>query len=93
MPGLGPEGATANAGWGEGEWVVAEADESDASFLRLEPEVAVITNVEMDHHSRWGSLAELHRAFAEFLAGAEALALGAGLDDLPAPPGSALTAL
>ncbi|HEU5064107.1 MAG TPA: Mur ligase domain-containing protein [Solirubrobacterales bacterium] len=68
VPGLGPDGAAANAGWGEGEWVVAEADESDASFLRLRPEVAVITNVEMDHHSRWGSLAELHEAFAAFAA-------------------------
>jgi UDP-N-acetylmuramate--alanine ligase len=66
VPGLGPDGGTANAGWGEGEWVVAEADESDASFLRLQPEVAVITNVEMDHHSRWGSLAELHGAFKAF---------------------------
>jgi len=66
VPGLGPDGGTANAGWGEGEWVVAEADESDASFLRLRPEVAVVTNVEMDHHSHWGSLAELHEAFAAF---------------------------
>src|SRR5919112_912552 len=49
VPGLGPDGAAANAGWGEGEWVVAEADESDASFLRLDPEVALVTNVEMDH--------------------------------------------
>ena len=47
----------ANAGWGEGEWVVAEADESDASFLELRPEVAVVTNLELDHHSRWSSLA------------------------------------
>ncbi len=53
-----------NAGWGEGEWVVAEADESDASFLELRPEVAVVTNVELDHHSRWGSLQELREAFA-----------------------------
>jgi UDP-N-acetylmuramate--alanine ligase len=67
VPGLGPDGSTANAGWGEGEWVVAEADESDASFLRLRPEVAVVTNVEMDHHSRWGSLAELHEAFRGFI--------------------------
>jgi UDP-N-acetylmuramate--alanine ligase len=66
VPGLGPDGEAANAGWGEGEWVVAEADESDASFLRLHPEVAVVTNVEMDHHSRWGSLAELHEAFVAF---------------------------
>src|SRR5436189_1204735 len=34
VPGLGPDGGTANAGWGEGEGVVAEADESDARFLR-----------------------------------------------------------
>ncbi|MGE0067921.1 MAG: glutamate ligase domain-containing protein, partial [Solirubrobacterales bacterium] len=46
--------------------VVAEADESDGSFLDQRPEIAVVTNVEMDHHARWGSLAELHRAFAEF---------------------------
>jgi UDP-N-acetylmuramate--alanine ligase len=66
VPGLGPDGSVANAGWGAGEWVVAEADESDASFLELRPEVAVITNVEMDHHSRWGSLAELRAAFERF---------------------------
>ena len=73
VPGL-DDGEAANAGWGEGEWVVAEADESDASFLRLRPEIAVVTNVEMDHHSRWGSLAELHRAFREFLAPARGAA-------------------
>jgi len=74
VPGLGPDGATANAGWGEGEWVVAEADESDASFLDLVPEVVVVTNVEMDHHSRWGSLAELREAFDRFAASAEHVA-------------------
>ena len=57
LPGAGRGGEAANAGWGEGEWVVAEADESDGSFLELRPEVAVVTNVELDHHSRWGSLA------------------------------------
>jgi UDP-N-acetylmuramate--alanine ligase len=71
VPGLGGvDGAAVNAGWGEGEWVVAEADESDASLLRLKPEIAVVTNIEMDHHSRWGSVAELRAAFAEFSAGA-----------------------
>jgi UDP-N-acetylmuramate--alanine ligase len=84
VPGLGEDGGVANAGWGEGEWVVAEADESDASFLELRPEVAVVTNVEMDHHSRWGSLAELHAAFRRFLAPAAGAALPAdgSLDDL-----------
>ncbi|HEX2265296.1 MAG TPA: cyanophycin synthetase, partial [Solirubrobacterales bacterium] len=73
VPGLGPDGGAANAGWGGGQWVVAEADESDASFLRLRPEVAVVTNVEMDHHARWGSLTELHEAFAAFAAPARGL--------------------
>ncbi len=77
VPGLGEDGEPTNAGWGEGEWVIAEADESDASFLRLGPEVAVITNLEMDHHTRWGSLAELHRAFREFLTPAEGVAIPA----------------
>jgi UDP-N-acetylmuramate--alanine ligase len=73
VPGLGTTTAAANAGWGAGEWVIAEADESDASFLELTPEIAVITNVEMDHHSRWGSVAELRRAFREFVAPASAV--------------------
>jgi UDP-N-acetylmuramate--alanine ligase len=77
VPGLGPDGGTANAGWGEGEWVIAEADESDASFLRLRPEVAVVTNVEMDHHTRWGSLAELHEAFRSFVGPARGLVVPA----------------
>src|ERR1700760_3626194 len=78
VPGLGPDGAPANAGWGESEWVVAEADESDGSFLRLDPEIAVITNVEMDHHSKWGSLEPLVAGFVGF-AGKSRLAV------LPAP--------
>ncbi|HEX9967414.1 MAG TPA: Mur ligase domain-containing protein [Solirubrobacterales bacterium] len=83
VPGLGPEGEAANAGWGEGEWVVAEADESDGSFLRLEPEIAVVTNVEMDHHSHWGSEAELRAAFERFAGKARTVAeFGA---DAPGP--------
>src|SRR3954470_11962786 len=77
VPGLGPDGGAANAGWGEGDWVVAEADESDASFLRLRPEVAVVTNVEMDHHTRWGSLAELHEAFRSFIGPARGMVVPA----------------
>jgi UDP-N-acetylmuramate--alanine ligase len=86
VPGLGADGGAANAGWGEGEWVVAEADESDGSFLRLAPEVAVVTNLEMDHQAHWGSLAQLHQAFAEFARQARAVALPAdgSLDGLAA---------
>jgi UDP-N-acetylmuramate--alanine ligase len=84
VPGLGPGGKAVNAGWGKGEWVVAEADESDGSFLDLEPEVSVVTNVEMDHHSRWGSMAELREAFRSFVLPAQGVAIPAqdGLDDL-----------
>jgi UDP-N-acetylmuramate--alanine ligase len=89
VPGLGPGDIAANAGWGEGEWVVAEADESDASFLDLEPEIAVITNIEMDHHSRWGSIAELREAFAEFLAGAKGIVAPEGDEFHVEPPGGA----
>jgi UDP-N-acetylmuramate--alanine ligase len=84
LPGAGDGGAAANAGWGEGEWMVAEADESDGSFLRLAPEVAVVTNVELDHHSRWASHAELMGAFRRFCEAAGSLALpdDGGLDEL-----------
>lgn len=77
LPGAGPGGEATNAAWGEGDWVVAEADESDASFLPLRPEVAVVTNLELDHHSRWASLAELSEAFAAFAAPSAALVTGA----------------
>jgi UDP-N-acetylmuramate--alanine ligase len=61
-----------NAQWGEGEWLVVEADESDRSMLSLDLEIAVLTNVELDHHASFGSLAELEEAFRAFLARAKA---------------------
>jgi UDP-N-acetylmuramate--alanine ligase len=63
-------GGLANAEWGEGEWLVVEADESDRSLLSLEVEIAVLTNVELDHHASFASLAELRELFRTFLAGA-----------------------
>jgi UDP-N-acetylmuramate--alanine ligase len=60
----------ANAGWGEGEWIVIEADESDRSLLKLHPEIAVLTNAELDHHSTYASLLDLQDTFREFMAGA-----------------------
>ena len=42
-----------NAAWGSGEWIVVEADESDRSLLKLRPEVAVLTNAELDHHATY----------------------------------------
>ena len=65
----GPDGrARPNAVWGSGEWMAVEADESDRSFLRLEPDLAVVTNVELDHHSTYGSEPEVRQAFGAFLA-------------------------
>src|SRR4051794_29719188 len=58
-----------NADWGAGEWLVVEADESDRSMLELHVEIAVITNVELDHHATYGSLAEVREVFRAFLAG------------------------
>jgi UDP-N-acetylmuramate--alanine ligase len=75
VPGLGRDGSATNAGWGGGEWAIAEADESDASFLELRPEIAAITNIEMDHHSRWGSVSELTDAFRSFIGPAAAVVL------------------
>lgn len=51
---------------GEGEWIVAEADESDASFLCLTPVMAVITNIDDDHLDHYRTTDRLHAAFAEF---------------------------
>jgi UDP-N-acetylmuramate--alanine ligase len=62
-------GGLANASWGEGEWLVIEADESDRSMLSLSVEVAVLTNVELDHHASFASLEELREAFRVFLDG------------------------
>jgi UDP-N-acetylmuramate--alanine ligase len=72
--------AGTNAGWGKGEWAVIEADESDRSFLELDREVAVITNIELDHHSTYTGLGELRAAFAEFAAPADRRVLGPGVE-------------
>jgi UDP-N-acetylmuramate--alanine ligase len=57
-----------NAAWGSGEWIVVEADESDRSLLKLEPEIAVLTNAELDHHSTYSSRLELEETFRTFMA-------------------------
>ena len=67
-----------NAAWGAGDWLVVEADESDRSFTALSREVAVVTNVELDHHHTYRSLAELEGAFAEFAAPAATRIAGPG---------------
>jgi UDP-N-acetylmuramate--alanine ligase len=58
--------AEGNARLGDGNFAVAEADESDSSFLCLSPTVEVITNIEADHMEHFGSLEELEGTFAKF---------------------------
>jgi UDP-N-acetylmuramate--alanine ligase len=57
-----------NASWEDGEWLVVEADESDGTFLELDPETAIVTNVEADHLSHWGDFPSLVDGFDRFLA-------------------------
>ena len=57
-----------NAGAGSG-WLVVEGDESDRSVFELRPQIAVLTNVELDHHAAYASRAELAAAFDDWLAG------------------------
>src|SRR3954454_16031049 len=60
-----------NAGWGTGEWLVVEGDESDRSLLKLDRRVAVLTNAELDHHATYSSQRDVEATFREFLAPAE----------------------
>jgi UDP-N-acetylmuramate--alanine ligase len=55
-----------NARLGQGEYMVAEADESDRSFLKLSPAIAVITNIDREHLDAYGSFDRLVDAFADF---------------------------
>ncbi len=60
--------AGANARLGHGEFLVAEADESDASFLHLQPVIAVVTNIDADHMETYGhDFNRLKQAFVDFL--------------------------
>ena len=63
----------ANAAYGDGEWLVVEADESDGTFLRLGPEAAIVTSIEPDHLDYYGGFDQLTAAFERFV------------DDVPGP--------
>ena len=56
-----------NAMLGAGDWLVAEADESDGSFLRLPTDIAIITNIDPEHLDYYGSVKNLHMAFRQFI--------------------------
>ena len=62
------EAAGAHAKLGQGEWLVAEADESDASFLYLMPVLSVVTNIDADHMETYGhDFEKLKQAFVDFI--------------------------
>ncbi|OGL40900.1 MAG: UDP-N-acetylmuramate--L-alanine ligase [Candidatus Schekmanbacteria bacterium RIFCSPHIGHO2_02_FULL_38_11] len=56
-----------NAKLGQGEFLVAEADESDGSFLSLTPSIAVITNIDREHLNYYGSLEKIKETFSDFI--------------------------
>jgi UDP-N-acetylmuramate--alanine ligase len=57
----------ANARWGKSEYLVAEADESDGSFLTLAPTFAVVTNMDPEHLDHYGTVDNIRRAFVDFV--------------------------
>lgn len=57
----------ANAKLGKSDYLVVESDESDGSFLKLAPIVAVVTNIDREHLDHYSGLGEIRRAFAEFV--------------------------
>jgi UDP-N-acetylmuramate--alanine ligase len=62
LPSLG-----SNARLGQGEYLVAEADESDGSFMKLTPTVAVVTNIDPEHLDHYGTVEKLRRTFLDFI--------------------------
>lgn len=56
-----------NARLGDGEWLVAEADESDGTFVKLPAEIAVVTNIDPEHLDHYGTYDEVKKAFQRFV--------------------------
>ncbi|MDH2391070.1 UDP-N-acetylmuramate--L-alanine ligase [Streptomyces sp. HNM0663] len=61
------DGPGTNARHGAGEIFVAEADESDRSFQKYDPQVAIVLNVELDHHANYASMDEIYESFETFV--------------------------
>jgi UDP-N-acetylmuramate--alanine ligase len=75
-----PHEVGTNASRGAGEWLVVEADESDGTFLEIEPEVAIVTNIEPDHLEHYGTFDALVAAFDQFVDRLPGVAV-MGIDD------------
>src|SRR5690606_33740885 len=66
IPGLGPDGTDTNVLTGSGPFLV-EGDESDRTLLHLTPRIAIVTNIERDHHHTFATDEELEQLFAEWV--------------------------
>jgi UDP-N-acetylmuramate--alanine ligase len=73
-----------NAGTGAG-WLVVEGDESDRTIAALRPRIAIVTNVDLDHHTTFGSRAEVERLFETWLAEVPEVVRGDGLSPYDGP--------
>jgi UDP-N-acetylmuramate--alanine ligase len=73
-----------NAGTGEG-WLIVEGDESDRTIAELRPRVAVVTNVDLDHHATFGSRAEVAELFESWLANVPEVVRGEELPPYDGP--------
>lgn len=69
--GCEPDGAGTGATWAQGPWLVVEADESDGTFLELDSDACVVTNVEADHLDHYGTFGALLEAYEAFVAGVD----------------------
>jgi UDP-N-acetylmuramate--alanine ligase len=74
----------ANAQLGQSEWMVAEADESDGSFLRLSPTMVVVTNIDREHMDHYRTMENLYEAFVAFMNGVPFYGLAIACIDDPA---------
>src|SRR4051812_24437277 len=73
-----------NAGVGSG-WLVVEGDESDRTISALRPKIAVVTNIDLDHHSTFASRDEVERLFSDWLAHVPTVLLGEELQPYDGP--------
>jgi UDP-N-acetylmuramate--alanine ligase len=64
-----------SASWEPGEWLIVETDESDRTFLAIEPEIAVVTNVAFEHMNNYATMGDLQAAFETFLSRSERIVI------------------
>lgn len=72
--------AGSNAHWGSGKYFAVEADESDGTFITLDRQYGIVTNVEPDHLNYWKTFEELEKAFCSFIEGVKGMCVVSGDD-------------